>query len=446
MVREQTLFRVGKVFADFKLQAADPATNTIFAESFWKNHERLMKNLLLHKLLLLAVAFFAFQTQAEAQCYEEDGRFFNLDGTPCTNTVVSAVPFLRIVADARSGALGDAGIAISADPNAIHFNASKLVFAEEEFAMSATYTPWLRSLGLNDVYLAYLTGFYKLDDLQTLGFGLRYFSLGSIQFTDRNGQPLAMGQPNEFEVSLAYARKLTDKFAASLTGKFIYSNLAAGQQVDGGETIEPGVAGAADIAMTYTTEVDGRQGDNELTVGLALTNIGSRITYTNNIVRDFIPANIGLGAAYTMNLDEYNSITVTSDVNKLMVPTPCQGDFCEDENNNTIFDYREQSSISGILSSFNDAPEGFSEELRELMYSFGVEYWYDQQFAVRAGYYTEHVQKGGRKFFTVGLGLKYNIFGLNFSYLVPTTNARNPLDNTLRFSLIFDFGNFDQLN
>jgi hypothetical protein len=405
-----------------------------------------MKNLLLQKTLLLAAALLAFSTQAEAQCYEDNGEYFNLDGTPCTNTVVSAVPFLRIVADARSGAMGDAGIAISADPNAMHFNASKLVFAEEEFAMSATYTPWLRSLGLNDVYLAYLTGFRKLDELQTLGFGLRYFSLGSIQFTDRQGQQLAEGQPNEFEVSLAYARKLSDKFSASLTGKFIYSNLASGQQVDGGETIEPGMAGAADIAMTYKTDVDSRRGDAELVVGLALTNIGSRITYTNSLVRDFIPANIGLGAAYTMDLDEYNSLTFTTDINKLMVPTPCQDNTCEDQNNNTIFDYREQSSVSGILSSFNDAPEGFSEELMELMYSFGAEYWYDEQFAVRAGYYTEHVRKGGRKFFTVGLGLKYNVFGLNFSYLVPTTNVRNPLDNTLRFSLIFDFGNMDELN
>ncbi len=404
-----------------------------------------MKNLHFKSLLLLFASLFAFTHQAEAQCYEEDGRFYNLDGTPCTNTVVSAVPFLRIVADARSGAMGDAGIAISPDANAIHFNASKLVFAEETFAMSATYTPWLQNLGLNDVYLAYLTGFYKLDDLQTLGFGLRYFSLGSIQFTDQNGEALAEGQPNEFEVSAAYARKLTDNFSASLTGKFIYSNLAAGQQVEGGETIEPGFAGAADVAFTYRTDIDTDRGDSELTVGLALTNIGSRITYTNSVVRDFLPANIGLGAAYTMELDEYNKLTLTTDVNKLMVPTPCQGEDCDETGEIGIDDYREQSSISGIFSSFSDAPEGFSEEIRELMYSFGVEYWYDNQFAVRAGYFNEHLQKGGRKYLTVGLGLKYNIFGLNFSYLVPTTNQRNPLDNTLRFSLLFDFGSMGEL-
>ncbi|MCG8329170.1 MAG: type IX secretion system outer membrane channel protein PorV [Chitinophagales bacterium] len=398
-----------------------------------------MKKLLLQTVLIIS-ALAAATAPAYSQCYEEDGKYYNLDGTPCTNTVVSAVPFLRIVSDARSGGMGDVGIGLSPDANAIHFNASKLVFAEEGLAMSATYTPWLRALGLNDVYLAYLTGYYKIDDLQAIGFGLRYFSLGSIQFTDQNGEPLVPGRPNEFEITGAYARKLSDKFAASLSAKFIYSNLAAGQQVDGGEVIEPGIAGAADIAFTYRTPIDMQNGDSELTLGVAFTNLGSKISYTNSIVRDFLPANMGIGGAWKMDLDDYNSLTIAADVNKLMVPTPCQDSTCEDLDNNNVFDYREQSGISGVFSSFNDAPEGFSEELKELMYSVGVEYWYDEQFAVRAGYFSEHVQKGGRRFFTVGLGLKYNIFGLNFSYLIPTTNQRNPLDNTLRFSLLFDFG------
>lgn len=381
---------------------------------------------------------------AQAQCYEQNGKYYNLDGTPCTNTVVTAVPFLRIVADARSGALGDAGIAISPDANAMHFNASKLVFAEQDLGISATYTPWLRSLGLNDVYLAYLTGYRKLDDMQALGFGLRYFSLGSIQFTDVNGEALTTGRPNEFEVAAAYSRKLTEKFSASVTAKFIYSNLAAGQQVEG-ETIEPGIAGGADIAFSFRTPIKMTNAESNLTLGLALTNIGSKITYTRSLDRDFLPANIGLGAAWDIDLDDYNRITLITDINKLMVPTPCQGDNC-DEDGDGRTDYKDQSSIRGIFSSFGDAPEGFSEELRELMYSFGVEYWYDKQFAVRAGYYNEHVQKGNRKFFTVGLGIKYNIFGLNFSYLIPTTNQRNPLDNTLRFSLLFDFGAFGAEN
>ncbi|MCB9082395.1 MAG: type IX secretion system outer membrane channel protein PorV [Lewinellaceae bacterium] len=396
-----------------------------------------MKNVL--RIAICTIVALALMPQAaSAQCYQgDDGRYYNLDGTPCTNTVVTAVPFLRIVADARAGAMGDAGIATSADPNAMHFNASKLAFADEKFGVSATYTPWLRSLGLNDVYLAYLTSYYKLSDLETVGFGLRYFSLGSIQFTDPNGMPLNTGRPNEFEVAAAYARQLSDRFSAALTAKFIYSNLAAGNLVNG-EVIQPGIAGAADISMTYKAPIDMNNAESDLTIGLALTNIGSKITYTNSLFRDFLPANFGLGAAWNVNFDEYNSLTFTTDINKLLVPTPCQGLDCDQDNDGRP-DYKDVSPISAIFSSWGDAPEGFSEELKEFTYSIGAEYWYDKQFAVRAGYFTEHRQKGNRKFFTVGLGLKYNIFGLNFSYLVPTTNQRNPLDNTLRFSLLFDF-------
>ena len=373
-----------------------------------------------------------------AQCYQgEDGRYYNLDGTPCTNTVVSAVPFLRIISDARSGAMGDAGIAVSADPNAMHFNASKLVFSDQSLGLAATYTPWLRSIGLNDVYLAYLTGFKKINDLQTVGFGLRYFSLGSIQFTDPNGTPLNTGRPNEFEISGAYARKLSEKLSAAVTGKFIYSNLAAGNIVNG-EVIEPGIAGAADFSMTYKTPIKVSKGESDLTIGLAITNIGSKITYTNSLFRDFLPANFGLGGAWTINFDTHNSLTFTTDINKMLVPTPCQGLDCDQDKDGRA-DYKDVSPVSAIFSSWADAPEGLSEEIKEFTYSVGTEYWYDKQFAIRAGYFSEHRQKGNRKFFTVGLGLKYNLFGLNFSYLVPTTSRRNPLDNTLRFSMLFNF-------
>mgnify|MGYP000862900057 CR=1 FL=1 len=398
-----------------------------------------MKNVLRLAALVLVLTAFNSDLSAQGNCFlDSDGKYYNLDGTPCTNTVATAVPFLRIVADARSGAMGDVGIGLSADPNAMHFNASKLVLAEEDLAVSATYTPWLRSLGLNDVYLAYLTGYKKLDDLQAIGFGLRYFSLGSIQFTDVNGEPLVTGRPNEFEVALAYSRKLSDNFTAGLTGKFIYSNLAAGQQLDGGDVIEAGIAGAADVSFTYQTELNSSSLEgSELTIGLALTNIGSKITYTRNIDRDFLPANFGLGAAWVMAFDDFNTLTIAADVNKLMVPTPCQGPDCATDTRN------EAAPVSAMFSSFSDAPEGFSEEIKEFVYSIGLEYWYDKQFAVRAGYFNEHIQKGGRKYLTLGMGLKYNIFGLNFSYLVPTTNQRNPLDNTLRFSLLFDFGAFE---
>lgn len=387
--------------------------------------------------IILGLTLFSIQ-DVEAQCYQgEDGRYYNLDGTPCTNTVVSAVPFLRIISDARSGAMGDAGIAVSADPNAMHFNASKLVFSDQSLGLAATYTPWLRSIGLNDVYLAYLTGFKKIGDLQTVGFGLRYFSLGSIQFTDPNGTPLNTGRPNEFEISGAYARKLSEKLSAAVTGKFIYSNLAAGNIVNG-EVIEPGIAGAADFSMTYKTPIKVSKGESDLTIGLAITNIGSKITYTNSLYRDFLPANFGLGGAWTFNFDTHNTLTFTTDINKMLVPSPCQGLDCDLDKDGRA-DYKDISPVGAIFSSWADAPEGLSEEIKEFTYSVGTEYWYDKQFAVRAGYFSEHRQKGNRKFFTVGLGLKYNLFGLNFSYLVPTTSRRNPLDNTLRFSMLFNF-------
>lgn len=369
-----------------------------------------------------------------AQCDPETGRN-PITGEFCLNSISTAVPFLRIVPDARSGALGDAGIAISADANAMHFNPSKLVFAEKDLGLSITYTPWLRALGLTDVYMAYLTGYKKLDEFQTVGAGLRYFSLGSIQFTDNDGNLLQQGRPYEFELSLAYARKLSDNFSASISGKFIFSDLASGQQVPGssGETIEAGKAGAADIGLTYQTPVSLGETKSYLRTGLAITNIGNKITYTNSTERDFLPGNIGLGAAWDFELDEYNTITLIADFNKLLAPTP-----------DSSGDYREKSVIGGVLGSFSDAPFGASEEFREIMYSFGLEYWYDKQFAVRAGYFHEHASKGNRKYLTLGIGLKYNIFGLNLSYLVPTTNQQNPLDNTLRFTLLFDFGVFGE--
>lgn len=386
-------------------------------------------------LLLTIFALTSFQTvfAQSAQC-NDDG-FNEVTGENCLNSISTAVPFLRIVPSSRSAGMGDAGIAISADANAMHFNPSKLVFAEKDLSLGATFTPWLRALGLDDVYMAYLSGYKKLNDLQAIGGSLRYFSLGDIQFTDNDGNLLQVGNPYEFELAGAYARKLTDKFSASLAAKFVFSDLASGQQIPlTGETIEPGRAFAADIGFTYQTEMVVGDLDSDLSIGLALSNIGQKITYTNSINRDFLPANFGLGAAWEMKLDNYNSLTLVTDINKLMVPTPAFDGT----------DTRDQSVIAGILSSWGDAPGGGGEELRELMYSIGAEYWYDQQFAFRMGYFSEHSTKGNRKYATVGLGLKYNVFGLDLSYLIPTTNQQNPLDNTLRFTLLFDFGAFGE--
>jgi Type IX secretion system protein PorV len=299
-------------------------------------------------------------------------------------------------------------------------------------------------LGLNDVYLAYLAGYKKIDDRQAIGFGLRYFSLGSIDFTDEQGNPLGTGNPNEFDISVGYSRKLSEKLSAGVGAKFIFSNLATGQQVEG-ITIKPAIAGAADLSLTYRTPVKSARKGSDFTLGVAVSNLGNKVTYTASTVRDFIPTNLGIGGAFKLALDDFNSITFTTDFNKLLVPTPCDDPdptVC-DQDGNGVADYRELAPVRAIFTSFGDAAGGFQEELKEITLGGGIEYWYDDQFAVRAGYFHEHYSKGNRKYFSVGLGVKYNVFGLNFSYIVPTSNRRNPLDNTLRFSLLFDFDAFN---
>jgi len=398
-----------------------------------------MKNLLAQSLIAAALTLTGTNVyaQLEPKCVNGNNP---ITGERCANAVTSAVPFLRIVPDARGGAMGDVGIATSVDANGMHYNASKLAFADKEVSISATYTPWMRNLGLNDVYLAYLSGYYKIDDLQAVGMSLRYFSLGDIEFTDETGQSLGQGRPNEFEVSGAYARKLAPKVSASVGAKFIYSNLATGQVVEGNE-IRPGIAGAADISMTYKTPVTMGERKGEFTFGVAASNIGSKITYTNSVNRDYIPSNLGIGGALKIQLDEFNTLTFTADFNKLMVPTP-RPDLGDADGDGQV-DFKQYSPIRGIFKSFGDAPGGFAEEIKEITMGIGMEYWYDDQFSIRMGHFREHYSKGNRKYFSLGVGVKYNVFGLNFSYLIPTSNQRNPLDNTLRFSLIFDFEAFD---
>jgi opacity protein-like surface antigen len=388
-----------------------------------------MKKIIIQLGLVLALAIVFNQTTLHGQITPStptDGR---------VNTIITAVPFLRIVPDARSGGMGDVGMAISTDANAMHFNASKLAFAENDVSISATYTPWLRALDLQDVYLAYLSGYKKIDKISAVGLSLRYFSLGSIQFTDSNGSSLGNTRPNEFEIAGAYARQLSKNMSLGVSLKFIYSRLANGPY--NGINISPGVAGAGDVSFTYKSD-EGifNQAGSQLTFGAAVTNLGTKISYTDDGNSEFIPTNLGLGLAYEYAIDDFNSIVFAVDFNKLLTPTPDT----LDTDGDGILDYKQAGVATGLFSSFNDAPGGFSEELNEFAFSAGIEYWYDKQFAIRAGYFYEHPTKGARKYISVGLGLKYNIFGLNFSYLVPTSNRTNPLDNTLRFSLVFDFG------
>lgn len=398
--------------------------------------------------ILFAIVFFS-TAQMSAQFDPIKRCVIDANGQCLPNAILTAMPFLRIVPDARGGAMGDSGLTSSADPNSLHYNSSKLAFVEKDMSFSATYTPWLRNLGLQDVYLTYLSGYKKVDELQSLGFGLRFFSLGEINFTDFEGNPSGTGKPREIEFAVSYNRKLSENFSAGLTAKYIYSNLASGQQV-GGIAISSANAFAADISFTYIKEGNLTAYGSQWTFGGAITNVGSKVTYTRNEFRDFLPANLGLGAGLLLNLDEYNSVSFHLDVNKLLVPSPQSPSIFDedgneipnpeyDPNGNGEPDYKEQSTFSAMLGSFSDAQGGFSEEMREFNISFGVEYWYSKQFAVRTGYYYEHPIKGDRQFLTVGAGLKYNVFAIDISYLVPTNNRRNPLDNTLRFTLQFDF-------
>ena len=382
------------------------------------------------------------------------------NGNCLPNAVLSAMPFLRIVPDARGGAMGDTGITTSADPNSLHYNSSKLAFVEKDMSFSATYTPWLRNLGLQDVYLTYLSGYKKVNDLEAIGFGLRFFSLGEINFTDFDGNPSGTGKPREIEFAISYNRKLSDNFSMGLTGKYLYSNLASGQQV-AGIPISSANAFAADISFSYIKEGNLTAYGSQWTFGGAISNIGSKVTYTRDQFRDFLPANLGLGAGLLLNLDDYNSVSFHLEANKLLVPSP-QSPSIFDENGNEIpnpeYDpngngepeYKEKTTFGALVGSFTDAQGGFSEELKEWTVGLGIEYWYNKQFAVRTGYYYEHPIKGDRQFLTVGAGLKYNVFAIDISYLVPTNNRRNPLDNTLRFTLQFDFealtGDYDTEN
>lgn len=354
--------------------------------------------------------------------------------TNSINVVTTAVPFLRISPDARAGGMGDVGIATIPDANSAFWNQAKYPFAESKSAISVTYTPWLQSLGLNDVYLASLAGYYKLDEQQALSASLRYFSLGNIQFTDNQGNNLQTYRPREFAFDIGYSRKLSDKIGLGIALRYINSNLASGQSASG-STYKTGSAVAGDISIFHDGTSTGSTGSG-WNWGVAVSNLGSKISYTNDASeKDFIPANLGLGAAYVKAFDETSKVTFGLDVNKLLVPTPpALGDSAG------LVNYHNDGVVSSWFNSFTDAPGGFSEELKEFQISVGAEYSYNNQFMFRAGYFYENPQKGDRQYFTLGAGLNYNMLGLNFSYLVPSGNGinRNPLSNTLRFSIIFN--------
>jgi hypothetical protein len=341
------------------------------------------------------------------------------------NVVTTAVPFLRISPDARAGGMGDLGVATSPDASSGFWNIGKVAFNESKGGIAATYTPWLKNL-VNDVYLASLSGYYKVDENQAINLGLRYFSLGNIQFTDQNGNINGNGKPREFGIDLGYSRRLTSKIGIGVALRYINSDLASGA-VSGSNTYKVGSSVAGDIGFYY----DGKStaGDG-FTFGATMTNLGAKISYTDNAdQKDFIPANLGLGFTWNKAFNEENRLTLGIDFNKLLVPT-LEGD---PPTTQDIEDYRNKGVAGSWFSSFSDFPG-------QANVSLGAEYWYNNQFAFRAGYFWEDKTRGNRRYFTAGLGLKYNIFGLNFSYLAPSGSGvtQNPLSNTLRFSVLFD--------
>lgn len=365
------------------------------------------------------------------------------------NTITTAVPFLLISPDSKSGAMGDVGVATTPDASSMHWNPAKLAFAKDDIGISVSIVPWLREL-VPDINLQYISGYYKLNDNDAIGYELRYFSLGDITFTDGSGQVIGQYKPNEMAFGTAYSRKLSRDFSIAISARYIYSNLTGGQTAGGTETIA-GQSIAADVSTYYTKPITIADKKSDISFGVNISNIGNKISYTETITRDFIPINLRLGTDVTTEIDDYNKMSFAIDFNKLLVPSP---PIYDTDGNLIAGKDPEVSVVSGMFQSFVDAPGEidetgnsvpgsiFKEEMREINISAGFEYWYANQFALRAGYFHEHDTKGGRKYLTFGSGVKYNVFALDFSYLISTSNigGTNPLANTMRFTLVFDLG------
>jgi len=408
----------------------------------------MMKNII--KGLLIAVPFFV-----KAQTNQDVNKALQM------NTITTTMPFLNINPDTRSGGMGDAGTALSPTCFSSFWNTAGIVFSEKDNEVGIAFIPWLRQLNLTDMNLSYLSGYKKIGDRQAFTAGLRFFNLGSITFTDISGQKIKEDKPSEFELLGGYAFKLTDNFSIGLNGKFVYSNLTGGQIVAGAQT-KAGIAGGADISIMYRNEdlnVGGK--DAAYNFGLTINNIANKVSYSPNGQGDFIPINLKIGNTFTSFIDKYNAMSISFDLQKLLVPTPpiyntTRSQIIAGKNNNV-------GVVTGMLQSFYDAPgllamngsdtlfnnDGtaqvvkgsvFKEELREINIGSGIEYDYNKTFAVRGGYFHESASKGNRQFFTFGVGLKYQMLQIDLSYIA-TLQRNNPLANTIRYSLRFNLGN-----
>ncbi|HEY1017996.1 MAG TPA: type IX secretion system outer membrane channel protein PorV [Sediminibacterium sp.] len=349
------------------------------------------------------------------------------------NIVSTAVPFLRISPDARAGGMGDLAIATSPDANSPFWNLAKVPFAKKKSAIAVNYTPWLKDLGLTDVYLASLAAYHQLDEQQAISTSIRYFSLGNIQLTDYSGNILNTVKPSEFSIDAGYSRVLNEKLSIGVALRYINSRLVVGD-VGTGVVYKAGNAVAGDVSLYYRGANEEGEG---LNWGVVLSNLGSKVGYTNDSRnKDYIPANLGLGVSYTKVINESNKISFGLDINKLLVPAApaATGNYSVDSAK--LADYRSTSVVSSWMKSFSDG----SSQLKSLQASLGAEYAYNEQFFFRAGYFYENKNRGNRKFFSVGAGFSLDQMQVNFSYLVPSGSGvtRNPLSNTLRFGIVFN--------
>lgn len=380
------------------------------------------------------------------------------------NTITTALPFMSITPDSRAGGMGDAGTALSPSSTSVYWNTSIISFAKEQSEISLSYTPWLRQL-TNDIHLSYLSGYHKINKTHSIGGALRFFSLGEITFTDVSGNVLREDKPSEYEITGAYAFRLADKLSIGVNGKFAYSNLTGGLTVAGVNT-KPGIVGAADLSFTYFNDRAkfGRV-KGTYTFATTINNIGNKVAYSELAKRDFIPMNLKIGNSFNAEFDNYNHVTFAIDLQKLLVPTP--------PITNGTFGYSSLPSgvmlgkpndvgvISGMLQSFYDAPgvpvknekgnysdntgqsvkgTKLKEELTEINIAAGIEWWYNNVFAIRSGVFYENENKGNRKFLNLGATLKYNMFAIDFSYLASLSGRQSPLANTLRFTLRLALG------
>jgi hypothetical protein len=391
------------------------------------------------KILVCIAAIFTASVCLEknvfAQGAPSTGQIFDTTRRPIT----TAVPFLSISPDARAAGMGDTGGAVSADANATFWNPAKMTFTDKQYGISLSYTPWLRQL-VNDMSISYLSGFYKLDDRQAVTLAMTYFDLGDINFTDGGGNSIGDYRPREFAIRSHYSRKLTDNLGLAVGAFFVHSNIANIYFTPGGGSAQakPGNSGGVDIAAFYQKKDLNIAGlESDLAFGATISNLGAKISYTGDNQRDFLPTNLRISGAVTPKIDEFNKFTVALDLNKLMVPTPplvtSQGNIVRGQYGRDI------SLLSGLFSSFGDAPNGFREELQEWMMNFGAEYNYNDMFMVRTGLAMEHRNKGDRKYATVGLGARYNVFGLDAAYMIPFKRG-NPLAETFRVTLSVAFG------